>query len=180
MPGEAERWFHCVFRCGDGWLSEAARGVLGRGASVKNKYTCLLLMHRATLAAMQIERSPLPNCLQYYSPIPTWIPTSQTLRHLRLSWSLLHGGEELPGAGCPPPCMVQFPFVDDDMTSTHASSSHCISQVTSLGLEFIIRPDCQIIKGKGSELSLKQRLWMVSRSPHISFYCFCYKWVAGL
>ena len=84
MPGEAERWFHCVFRCGDGWLSEAARGVLGRRASVENKYTLLLLMHRATLAEMQMERSPLPNCLQYYSPIPTWIPSSQTLSHRTL------------------------------------------------------------------------------------------------
>lgn len=81
MPGEAERWFHCVFSCGDGWLSEAARGVLGRRASVENKYTCLLLMHQATLTAMQIKHSPPPNCLQYYSPIPTWIPTSQTLSH---------------------------------------------------------------------------------------------------
>lgn len=57
MPGEVERWFHCVFSCGDGWLSEAARGVPGRRASVENKYTCLLLMHRATLTAMQINHS---------------------------------------------------------------------------------------------------------------------------
>lgn len=90
MPGEAERWFHCVFRCGDGWLSEAARGVLGRRVSVENKYTCLLLMHRATLTAMQISHAPPPNCLQYYSPVSHLDPhqpdtqSPQTQRRLSL------------------------------------------------------------------------------------------------
>lgn len=145
MPGEAERWFHCVFSCGDGWLSEAARGVLGRRASVENKYTCLLLMHRATLTAMQIKHSPPPNCLQYYSPIPTWIPTSQTLSHPPpppdSDEAFLRGVKELSGTDCLPN-MVWFPFVDDDMTSIRVLSLHCVSQVTSQVLLFITHPDC--------------------------------------
>lgn len=148
MPAEAERSFHCVFRFGDGWLSEAARGVPGRRASVENKYTCLLLMHRATLTAMQINRTPPPNCLQYYSPIPTWIPTSQTLSQPRLRMRFLWGVEKLSGTGCLP-SMVLFAFVDDDMTGNRASSSRCISRVTLQVLVFITHPDCQIIKGRG-------------------------------
>ena len=178
MPGGVERWFHCAFRCSDGWLSEAARGVLGRRASVENKYTCLLLMHQARLTAMQIKYSPPPNYHQYYSPIPTWIPTSQTFSHPRLRWGFMHWVEALPGTGRLP-SMVRLPFVVDDMMSIRASSSHCISQVTLQVLLFIIHPDCQIIKGRGLELTLNQRLWMASCRQHISFYCFLSKWEAG-
>lgn len=92
MPREAERWFHCIFRCGDGWLSEAARGVLARRVSVVNKYTCPLLMHRATLTAMQINHSPPPYLLpvlltrSHLDPHQPDVHSPQN--HMRLSvWS---------------------------------------------------------------------------------------------
>lgn len=79
MPEEAEWWFHCVFRCGDRWLSETARLLLRRRASIENKSPCLLLIHQAALTTMQISCIPLCNCFQYYSPSPTWISVSQTV-----------------------------------------------------------------------------------------------------
>lgn len=51
-----------------GWMvfPETAGELRRRGASVGNKYTCLLLIHRPALSAMQISRIPLCICLQNY------------------------------------------------------------------------------------------------------------------
>ena len=68
--------------------------------------------------------------------------------------------------------MVLFPFVDDELTSIHASSSlYFPGDFTGSGVHYPI-VDWQIIKGRGWGLTLKQRLGTVYQSPHITFLLF--------
>lgn len=99
---------------------------------MENKYTCLPLMHRAALAAMQIRPGFLRRTASSVrQPLP---PGSPSARSLTADEAL---GEECGDASSPPSSSssssTTHPFVDDEMTACSRFASRLHFSGDSLG-----------------------------------------------